>query len=299
MVGVVVSLAEARKKGMGVAIIVDKRPARVIAVTSGKGGVGKTTTTVNLGMALAKEGKRVLLLDADLGLANLNIMLGFQPRKTLRDVINSQASLDEVIVQSDSGLDVIPASSGFPDMTNLSEAERLALVNAFEGFAYRYDYMLVDTAAGIGDNVLYFNAAAEEIIVIVDSEPTTLTDAYALIKVMSKDYGIHDFQVLSNRVPKGGDGRTAYSQLAATTSKFLNVRLKYLGSIEADELVSSAIRAQKPFFAIYPSSKASLDYSKVAKKLMSDTSSRQPSGSLQFFFKALLVGDSEPVVKQK
>ncbi len=266
-------------------------PARVIAITSGKGGVGKTHTTVNLGLALVKMGKRVLLLDGDLGLANINILLGFKPAKTLQQVMEGTASLKEVIVNDPSGLDIIPASSGVPELTNLSEAERLSLVESFDDLATAYDYMLVDTAAGIGDNVLYFNCAAEQILVVIGPEPTSITDAYALIKVLATRSGRKEFDVVVNRATIGADGKSTFQQLAKATDKFLNVSLNYLGSVSDDESVTQAVIQQRPFMLLYPSSKVSMDIQKLAKRIANNEGARVPKGGLQFFFRALLEGN--------
>ena len=264
------------------------QPAKVISITSGKGGVGKTHTTVNLGLALVKLGKRVLLLDADLGLANVNILLGFQPGATIADLLNGSAKMSEVIVKHSSGLDIIPATSGIPEIVNLNDSERLMLLNSLSDLGSEYDYLIVDTAAGIGDSVLYFNLAAEDIIVVVNPEPTSIADAYALIKVLSTNHGINQVAILVNRSPIGTDGRQTYAKLAAATDKFLNVRLKYLGSITDDSSVPDAVREQKAYLELFPSSKASLDITKLAKKISEDQSARNPQGGIQFFFKALL-----------
>ncbi len=265
-----------------------KDPARVISITSGKGGVGKTNTTVNVGLSLVNLGKRVLLLDADLGLANINILLGFEPSATIHDVVAGKAKLEDVIVNYDYGLDIIPASSGIPELTNLSQNERLSFVELVDSLAADYDYVLVDTAAGIGDNVIYFNVASEDKIVVIDHEPTSITDAYAVIKVLSTHHNIREFYVIANKTPVGSDGRKTYAKLAAATDRFLNVNLKYLGSIAADELVSKSVIDQKACVELYPSSKAGLDFAKIAKKLIDTEGQRKPSGGLQFFFKELL-----------
>ncbi|MCB0324539.1 MAG: MinD/ParA family protein [Bdellovibrionales bacterium] len=264
------------------------RPARVLSVTSGKGGVGKTHTTVNLGLALVKLGKRVLLLDADIGLANINIMLGFKPASTLLEVVRGGLDIEDVIVHHASGLDIIPATSGVTDMTNLSEEERITLVGAFDNLANKYDFMLVDTGAGIGTNVLYFNEAAEQILVVVDPEPTSITDAYALIKVLSTQCAVKEFDIVVNRAPVGSDGREIFAKLAAATDRFLPVRLSFLGAIADDESVSQAVRRQTPFLELYPSTRASRDISRLAKKVAESPGSRTPKGGVQFFFRALL-----------
>lgn len=287
MRGRILRLDEARKR-REMKSRMSSGPARVIAITSGKGGVGKTHTSVNLGLALTQQGKRVLLLDADLGLANINIVLGFDPAATIREVLSGKAGIEDVIISHHLGFDVIPAASGFQDMVNLSVSDRSMLVEALDDLGSRYDYMIVDTGAGIGPNVMYFCTAAEDVLVVVDCEPTSRTDAYALIKVLATSHGIKNFSIIANRTPRGGDGKTTYGQLAAACDRFLSVRLKYLGSITEDSAVSEAVIAQRPFLDLYPSTKASLDISKIAKKLLESEGKRSPSGGMQFFFRALL-----------
>ena len=268
-------------------------PAKVITITSGKGGVGKTHTTVNLGYQLAKSGKRVLLLDADLGLANINIMLGFEPKATIAQVLDGKAKIKDVIVSRSIGsskqsLDILPAASGIQEVVNLNESQRMLLLSEIGKLSENYDYVLVDTAAGIGDSVVYFNTAAEEIVVIIAPEPTSITDAYALIKVLSSHHGLKEFSILVNRNPIGEDGRKTYAKLAMATDKFLHVRLKYVGAISEDETVSASVRAQKPFCELYPSAKASRDVAKISEKIINDKTRRPPQGGLQFFFNELI-----------
>jgi len=275
-----------RKKGL--LVTMDQTPVRVISVTSGKGGVGKTHITVNLGIALSKMGKRVLLIDADLGLANINIVLGFQPTATLRDVIAGEADLKDIIVSHDSGIDIIPAASGIQEMAELGETERIALVSAIDQLEADYDYVLIDTAAGIGSNVMYFNTAAQDIFVVIDHEPTSLTDAYALIKVLATEYGMDEFNVVVNRTPTGITAKNVYAQLCATTDKFLHVRLKYFGSISYDSSVSEAIVSQQPFMVLYPGSRASHDLTALAKKIEHSPGKSKAKGGMQFFLKSLV-----------
>ena len=264
------------------------RPAKVMSITSGKGGVGKTHTTVNVGLALAKLGKRVMVLDADLGLANINILLGFKPKATLQQVISGKCSLKDVLVSHAAGFDIIPAASGIPELTNLSEEERMFLMSVFEEMADCYDYLLIDTAAGIGDNVLHFNMCAEEILVIIDHEPTSITDAYALIKVLATRAGIKEFNIIVNRTPAGSDGRETYAQLASTTDRFLHVKLHFIGAVAEDEAIVQSVLRQKPCLELFPSSKASRDFTRIAKKIEANEGLRTPKGGIQFFFRAML-----------
>lgn len=269
----------------------EEHTVRAISVTSGKGGVGKTHLTINVGLALAKAGKKVLLLDADLGLANIHVMLGFEPKRTLYDVLQGKATLNDVIVSLPFDLDVIPASSGIHSLTQLSEEERLAILGAVEQLEKSYDYVLVDTAAGIGDNVLYFNSVTHDVLVVVDEEPTSLTDAYALIKVLAAQCRVQEFLVVCNRVSTGTDGKSVFAQLAAATDRFLSVRLQYLGSVTDDECVPKAIVAQKPFLQLYPGSRASWDMMSLAKRIIALPPTRAPKGGMQLFFQELLDRD--------
>jgi flagellar biosynthesis protein FlhG len=279
---------ESKRCGKVIPMSNEAKPAKVISITSGKGGVGKTHTTVNLGLSLSAMGKKVLLLDADLGLANVNIMLGFKPTATLHDVLSGKASIRDILVHYAPGLDVIPAASGIPEMAELGEEEKFALINGFDEFATDYDYMLVDTGAGIGDNVLYFNVAAEQIIVIIDGEPTSITDAYALIKVMAMNWSTKEFDIVVNRTPVGTDGREIYAKLAAAAGKFLPVSLKYLGCIAEDDSLVEAVIKQIPLLKLFPNARASRDINRLAKKIATNEGSRTPKGGVQFFFRSLL-----------
>jgi flagellar biosynthesis protein FlhG len=263
-------------------------PTKVISVTSGKGGVGKTHTSINLALQLTKLGKKVLILDADLGLANVNVLLGFKPTKHIGEILAAKASIKEVIVHHESGIDILPASSGVAELTKLTEEEQTNLISAFDSLTSSYDYLIVDTAAGIGDNVLYFNTAAEEILVIIDREPTSITDAYAVIKVLSQRAGVKTFNVLVNRCPVGNDGKSIFAQLANVTGKFLNVSLKFIGSVQEDSAVREATIQQQPYSELYPSSRASMDIAQIAKRIDDNKAERSARGGMQFFFKSLV-----------
>lgn len=261
---------------------------KVLSVTSGKGGVGKTTTSINLGLALAQSGLRVLILDADLGLANVNIMLGFKPVKTIDDVLDGKASIEEVIVNHPSGLDIIPAASGIHEVTNLNDEKKHVLLAAIEVINNVYDYLIVDTGAGIGSNVMYFNNAAERVLVVIDPEPTSITDAYALIKVLSATTEVNEFDVIVNRTPLGSDGRDIFKKLLMAANRFLNVKLNFMGMIQEDDAVSEAIMQQVPLLTLFPSTRASRDYHRLAKKVELGAIGSKVKGGLQFFFESLI-----------
>src|SRR6185437_9037820 len=198
------------------------QPVRVIAVTGGKGGVGKTSVSVNLATALAASGKRVVLLDGDLGLANADVFLGLSPRYTLAHVISGERTLDEILIAAPQGFHVVPAASGAADMANMSEAEHLGLVQAFSTLAARVDVLIVDTAAGIAHSVLQFSQAAQHVLIVVCDEPASLTDAYALVKVLSRNHGVGRFRVLANQVRSQGSGQELFSRFERVTARFLD-----------------------------------------------------------------------------
>jgi flagellar biosynthesis protein FlhG len=233
-------------------------------------------------------GKQVLLLDADLGLANINIILGFQPKATLDDMLAGKATLKDVIVSHRSGLDIIPASSGITSLTNLSDTARHSLIDAIDTLSGQYDFLLVDTSAGIGDNVTYFNVAAEQVLVVVDPEPTSITDAYALMKVLSTQHGIKEFFILANRAENEAEGKQTYAQLSSVNNRFLNARLHYLGCVADDASVIQAVMKQTPFFELFPTAKASRDISRIAKLISEQEPKAGARGGMQFFFKELI-----------
>src|ERR1700741_1073955 len=180
----------ANDQATGLRLLRPAKPVQVIAITSGKGGVGKTSVSVNLSTSLAMSGKQVMLLDGDLGLANVDVMLGLQPSYNLAHVLEGQCTLDETILGGPAGLMVVPASSGKKNMAELTRAENAGLVRAFSELSRPLDVLIVDTAAGIADSVITFSQASQEVIVVICNDPASLTDAYALIKVLNRDHGV-------------------------------------------------------------------------------------------------------------
>ena len=262
-------------------------PVRVIAVTSGKGGVGKTNVSVNLSAALAAAGERVLLMDADLGLANVDVLLGLSPEFDLQHVINGEKTLDEVVIPGPAGFQLIPASSGVEHMAELTTLQQASLITAFSELKTPIDTLIVDTAAGISGSVVSFAKACQEVIVVVCDEPTSLTDAYALIKVMSTRHGVSRFQMLANMVKDENQGLLLYDKLLNTCDRFLNVGLGYLGAMPFDDQLRAAVKAQQPVVSAYPRSRAAKAMGRIAEKVKAWPEPEHGSGQLQFFVERL------------
>ncbi|MGY4516939.1 MinD/ParA family protein [Lysobacter sp. HA18] len=263
-------------------------PVRVIAVASGKGGVGKTSVSVNLAMSLQNAGHRALLLDTDLGLANVDVMLGLSPRFTLSDVFAGRCELADTLIEGPNGLLVVPAASGKRHMTELTPAQHIGLVHAFSQLDAPIDVMVVDNAAGIADSVLTFCQAAQDVIVVVCDEPASVTDAYALIKVLSRERGLTRVQVLANQVGHPSEGRQLYDKLERVTSKFLDVTLNYLGAIPRDEWLRRAIQRQEAVVDAFPAAPSSMAFREIAKRAGQWQTPAGPRGHVEFFMERLI-----------
>jgi flagellar biosynthesis protein FlhG len=262
-------------------------PVQVIAVTGGKGGVGKTSVAVNLAAALAAQGERVLLFDGDLGLANVDVLLGLAPQHTLEHVLDGRCTLEEAVVQTPAGFGVIPGASGVSRLSELSTAEHLGLVQAFSHLTAGLDVLIVDTAAGIADSVRQFCQAAQNVLVVLRDEPASLTDAYALIKVLSRSHGVRRFRIVANMSAPGA-GDALFRKLERVTSRFLDVVLDYVGEIPEDSFVRTAIRAQRCVVQAYPSSLAARAFARLAKQASKWPTQPGPRGNVEFFVERLL-----------
>jgi len=268
------------------------RGVRVIAVTSGKGGVGKTNIAANLGYLFATMGKKVLLLDADAGLANIDVILGITPKYNLCHLLYGEKQLLEVITRGPGGMMIIPAVSGIEEMAELSRGQKLTLLEEFEHFDEELDIMIIDTAAGIAGNVMYFNMAAHEVVVVVTPEPTSLTDSYALIKVLNRNYGTRHFMILANMVSNAEEAQGIYSRLSNAASHFLNISVDYLGYVYRDPTVTESIRQQSLFTETFPSSRASKSLAAIARKIFQEIPDRHDeAGMVKFFGSALIDRD--------
>ena len=263
-------------------------PVQVIAVTGGKGGVGKTSVSVNLATALATTGRRVMLLDGDLGLANVDVFLGLSPRHTMAHVLSGERALEEIILESPHGVQVVLGASGVADMANLSAAAHLSLVQAFSSLSSRVDVLIVDTSAGLSHSVLQFSQAAQHVLLVVCDEPASMTDAYALAKVLSRDHGVSRFRVVANMVRTPGEGETLFRKLERVTSKFLDVTLEYLGEIPEDPYLRRAIREQRPVVGAFPASPSTRAFKKLALKADKWPVPDGPRGNLEFFMERLV-----------
>lgn len=261
----------------------------VLSVTSGKGGVGKTSISVNLAICLARAGKRVVLLDADLGLANVDVLLGLTPQKNLFHLFHEGADIRDILFPTPYGFSILPASSGMSEMLALSTGQKLELLEAVDALEEEVDVLIVDTGAGINDNVLYFNLAAQERIVVLTPEPTSLTDAYALIKVLKKNHGVEHFKILLNMVGEVKLAKDMFTRLHQACDHFLSgVSLDFLGYVPRDTHVRQAVVQQRPMCAAAENCPASRALQGVAVNILSWNVAESLDGNIKFFWKKLL-----------
>ncbi len=242
-------------------------PTKVITITSGKGGVGKTNIVANLGITMSQLGKRVMILDADMGLGNLDILLGLAPRYNFSHFLNGSRSLEEVVVCGPENIQILPAASGIDELTSINDEQRARILSDLDGLLESVDILLIDTAAGISSNVTYFAAAAHEIVVVVSPEPTSITDAYALIKVLSVKYDAHKFKLLVNMAANTKESQEVFRQLSIVTDRFLDVNIEYIGYVKYDRNVVSGVKRQKAVRQLYPETDASRCLLSLARKL--------------------------------
>lgn len=272
------------------------QPVQVIAVTGGKGGVGKTSIAVNLATALAKLRRRVVLLDGDLGLANADVFLGLSPRYTLAHVLSGERTLDEVLLPTPQGFSLIPAAAGAADLAQMGVAEHLGLVRAFSALAARLDVLIVDTAAGLSHSVLQFSQAAQQVLVVVCDEPASITDAYAVVKVLSRSHGVERFRVLANQIRAPATGRELFQRLERVTSRFLDVTLEYAGEIPEDDYLRRAVRSQRTVLEEFPGSPAARAFKKLAAHADTWPVAQSPRGNIEFFVERLV---QRPTIRPK
>lgn len=265
----------------------------VLSITSGKGGVGKTNVAGNLAIACQRLGKRVLIFDADLGLANIDIIFGLNPKYTIEDVISGEKELSQIIFEGPEGIAVIPASSGVQALAHLSEGHKINLLNEFDGLNKMFDILLIDTGAGISSNVLYFNLAAQERVIVVTPEPTSITDAYALMKVMFNQYGTKSFYLLMNMVKDEEEAKRVYRHLSDVVGRFMgSVSMNYAGFVPWDGFLQEAVTRREPITCCYPDASSSRCFEALARFFLSQPGVSN-DGNIKFFLKRLMAGASD------
>ncbi len=246
----------------------ENRFPKIISITSGKGGVGKTNIVANLGFTLRRFGKKVLILDADLGLGNLDVLLGLTPQYNLSHVIRGEKKLSEIVITGPGGMQILPAASGIQDLTALTQQERYLVFSQLDAFMHDFDIMLIDTAAGISANVLYFNINSDEILVVATPEPTSITDAYAMMKVLSVKHSTDRFNLVVNAAANAQEAEDVYRQLSLVADRFLNISMEYYGCILLDENVRKGVRQQKAVTEMAPLAKASRNFIDLTRKIV-------------------------------
>jgi len=266
----------------------ESRPVKVVAVTGGKGGVGKTTISTNLAISMAAAGRDVMLVDADLGLANVDVVLGLHTRFHLGHVINGDCRLEDAIVTGPHGLQIVPAASGVKRMANLSVAEQAGLIRAFSDLYHRVDVLVIDTAAGLHDSVITFTQAAQHVLVVVCDEPASITDAYALIKVLSREHGVQRFQILANQTRRSGEGPSLFQKISRVCDRFLNVTLEFAGSVPYDDYLRRAVQRQSAVVDAYPASISSMALKNLAARADKWSVPQGARGHLEFFVERMV-----------
>ncbi|MCH8070629.1 MAG: MinD/ParA family protein [Nitrospina sp.] len=263
-----------------------KLPPKVLAVSSGKGGVGKTNVVANLALALIRKGNRVLIFDADIGLNNIDILLGLTPRYHIGHLFNGEKTIEEILVDGPKGLKVLPASNGWQELTMLDNKKKMLLMEELDRLMGDYDYLIFDTAAGISSNVTYFCSAAHEILLVATPEPTSHTDVYALIKVLFQKHNQKQFKMIINSVKSEREALGIYRRLTDVVDRFLpHVSLDYLGYILYDENVTRSVRQQKPVVELYPHSQVSQCIHRLSEKIIETRNQIPEEGDRPFLWK--------------
>ncbi|MCX7724511.1 MAG: MinD/ParA family protein [Thermodesulfovibrio sp.] len=260
---------------------------RVVSVSSGKGGVGKTNFVTNIALIFRTMQKKVLLMDADVGLSNIDIMFGIAPKFNIKHLLSGEKSIKDIIIRTSEGIDIIPASSGIRELTHLSSFQKMKIIEELESLDNDYDIFLIDTGAGISDNVIFFCSAAHDNIVIVTPEPTSIADAYALIKVLYREHGERNFRIVVNNTRNHKEAKETFKKLSIVAERFLGITLDWLGELPYDEKIKEAIIAQKPYITLYPTSDFSKKLTEIAKQFLK----REVDlfkGGMQFFLKKAL-----------
>ncbi len=276
-----------RDQAAGLRRMASTKPAKVIAITGGKGGVGKTNVSVNLAASLTRLGSEVMLFDADLGLANVDVALGLSPERNLSHVIAGESALEEILVDAPGGFTIVPAASGTQRMAELSTSEHAGLIRCFSELNRDIDVLLVDTAAGISEEVVNFVRACRELIIVACDEPSSVTDAYALIKVLNR-HGIERFHMVANRIRSRREGQRLHQKLAMATERFLDLNLDFIGAIPEDDRLRRAVQKQLPVVQTHPNSPSARAFYNLAREIDSWPAPAGKAGGLEFFVERLI-----------
>jgi len=265
------------------------KPIRVLAIISGKGGIGKTNIAVNLGVALSQLGKNVALFDADIGLANVDTLLGIEPEFNISHVLKGQKALNDIIEVGPSNLKVIPASSGVQYIPELNNSEHALIIKAFDECRDDLDVLIVDTATGISNSVVSFIKACQEVVVVISDEPTALVDAYAFIKLLNCEHELFKFHVIANMLESVDDGQILFKKLSKMTHQYLDVALNYLGAVPFDDYLRKAVKQQAAVVDIYPQSKSAQAFRRIGQKISElPDCSFTAAGHVEFFVERML-----------
>jgi|SRR6185312_4642390 len=265
-----------------------QKTTKTISITSGKGGVGKTTLVANLAYSLAKQGQKVLIFDGDLGMANIDIMFGVKPEGNIMDVLKGEKSIQEVVVELAPNISLIPGGSGVVELNRMNAFERRALLDAVGILDFQYDYLLIDTAPGIADNVLYLNSAAQKSAVVITPDPSSLADSYALIKVLNKEYKETKFSIICNQVRDEVEGLSLYNRFSEVVNRFLNIGLDYWGALPMDNAIRKAAQTQRLIMRHEPNSEAAKSLLKISNKLQGSVEKIESKAGLQFFWEQVV-----------
>lgn len=261
---------------------------KTVSITSGKGGVGKTTILCNLAFSLALRGKRVLILDGDLGMANVDIMFGARSEGSIHEVITGQKTVREILTPLAPNISLIPGGSGVVELNRITAFERRTLVDSLSMLEHQYDYLLIDTAPGISDNVLYLNSAAQIPAVIINQDPASLADSYALIKVLHQEYKDTNFAIICNQVRDEADGQQLFQRFSEVVHRFLSISLDYWGSVPQDPLFRRSTQTQRLVLRHEPQSNAAQSLVKISEKLERNLQNARQKAGLQFFWEQVV-----------
>jgi flagellar biosynthesis protein FlhG len=271
----------------------------VLAISGGKGGVGKTLTTANLGLCMARMGMRTLLIDGDFGLANLDVVLNLRPQFTLDDVLCGERHLKDIIMTGSEGVRVIPSSSGVMRVPELDKLQKLMLLDQIESLDEEFDVVLIDTPAGVSKNVQYWTSSAAEVIMVVTPEPTSLADCYASIKILSQMTAENSFKLIVNMVRNDVEAKKIYEKISTLSDEYLQVRVDYLGYIPFDESVRNSVRERVPYVQKYPFSLASQGLRDISRQIVTQGTVGQLKGTMQFFWRKMVTANTPDILGYK